>query len=156
MKKKYFLLFLIPFLILLSCVDGNYDPEGRWELNAQKADDCEENDSFDTAFEPSQIDLLYLNFYDDLIDYYLYSFIAGRTYTLTADVPFEHLSDTTINVYNTAHDMVVTSTAPSEDNRDSVIEGFTAEADSYYVLVVNTSSSGTGPLRGYMLTIEEE
>ena len=156
MKKVSFFLICIPAVIFLSCVNGTYDPEGRWELNAKEIDQCEENDSFADAFEASQADLLYLNFYDDLFDYYLYHFTSGRSYTIKADVPFDHLSDTTIIIYDTSQNHITTSTAPADDERDSVIENFTATESNYYIVVVNTLSSGTGPLRGYMLTINED
>ena len=158
MKKRVFFIILAVPVLLLSCVDGNYDPEGRWEINASEADMCEENDSFANAYDPeSDLDLLYLNFYDDIIDYYIYSFNQNYTYELLADVPFDHTANTTISVYTYSTDpqLVASSVEPADDERDSIIEAFQPEASTYYIVVTNTLASGTGELRGYMLTINQ-
>ncbi len=153
MRIKY-LLFLLPFVLLFSCVDGSYDPEGRWRINSQEPDECEENDRFEEAHEPeSDLDLLYLNFYDDLLDYFIYHFDDRYTYTIQTDVPFDHTTDTTIFVYDIDKTEVKVSTESDDDERNAEITDFAPTADRYYILVMNTLSSGTGELRGYTLTI---
>ncbi len=159
MKLKIFILtlFFIATIISTSCVDGQYDPEKRWELNCQEIDGCEENDSFDAAYDvSSDLELLYLNFFDDIIDYYIVYFSSDSTYQILADVPFDHLSDTVVAVYAANHDILKQSSEP-DDERDSLITGFSPpQSGNYYVGVFNTFSSGTGELRGYSLLIEEE
>ena len=153
--KKMFLLVLIS-LVFFSCVDGAYDPEARWEINASEADLCEENDSFTSAYDPeSDLDLLYLNFYDDLFDFYIYSFNENYTYEIKADVPYDLTTNTSISIYSYASEpqLIESSVEPADDDRDSVIEAFQPTAGIYYIVVTNTLSSGTGEKRGYMLTI---
>lgn len=145
---------MLPFVLLFSCVDGSYDPEGRWRINSQEPDGCEENDSFEEAYEPeSDLDLLYLNFYDDITDYYIEHFDDRYTYTIRTDVPFDHTADTSIFIYDMNKKQVSFSTESSDDERNAEITDFAPADSRYYIYVLNAFSSGTGELRGYTLTI---
>jgi hypothetical protein len=152
------LLALLPLLLFCACIDGVYDPEGVWELNCQEPDNCEENDTFNDAYEthPGDPYLIYLNFYDDRYDYFLCDFDVGSTYSITTDVPFDHQTQTVIAVFDTSYGAVTTSTPSPDDARDAVITGFAPSDPYYYLMVMNDATSGTGELRGYMLLIEEK
>ena len=153
-----FIVLILLVVFLSSCVDGVYDPEERARLNSLEPDMCEENDTFADAYDPSSdLDLLYLNFYDDIFDYFIIDFDADTSYTLKADVFFDHTADPLIYIYNAAQEIIDTSIPAEDDDRDAVITEFSPPSDGYYyVLVMNTFVSGTGEKKEYSLTITEE
>ena len=157
--KKIILLFLVLIALLFSSCD--FDPEEAADTGSLKADVCEENDSFEDAFDEYNTQLIgvtHLNFFDDVTDYFLFDFDIGTTYTINANVLFDHLTDPYITIYDMTQKDIVTSSKDG-DTKNAIISNFTAEESRYYVLVLNnflSTTSGTGEYRAYQLLITEE
>ncbi len=143
--KRITVIFALFFVCFLSGCD--------WNGMSAEPDDYEENDSFGQAAyitEGSHMILIFANFYDDGLDYYLMD-LSGDT-TINVGRPDGHETEMILYVFDIGENLITSDADGNDDFINTVT--FNAVSGQYYVVAVSTN--GSGEMRQYSLTWETE